>query len=91
MSLRFKLSFIVLLVASIGNVIFITLWQPWSLEKAIARHHETQQAHLISLGDALTLYLLQDQVGAVYEILDATLERQTHWKSLELRDAVCVL
>jgi signal transduction histidine kinase/DNA-binding NarL/FixJ family response regulator len=87
MSLRFKLSFIVLLVASIGNVIFITLWQPWSLEKAIARHHETQQAHLISLGDALTLYLLQDQVGAVYEILDATLERQTHWKSLELRDA----
>jgi signal transduction histidine kinase/DNA-binding NarL/FixJ family response regulator len=91
MSLRFKLTFIVLLVATIGNTIFITLWQPWSLDKAVARQHETQQAHLISLGDGLTPYLLQGQIGAVYEILDTTLERQTDWKSLELHDADGVL
>jgi signal transduction histidine kinase/ActR/RegA family two-component response regulator len=87
MSLRLKLVLIVLLAAAVGNTIFITLWQPWSLDKAIERHHETQQGHLITLGDALTLYLLQNQIGAVYEILDATLERQAEWKSLELHDA----
>jgi signal transduction histidine kinase/ActR/RegA family two-component response regulator len=87
MSLRFKFALIVLLAAAVGNTSFITLWQPWSQDKTIESYHETQRNHLITLGDAITLFLLQDQMGAVYEILDTTLERQTQWKSLELRDA----
>ncbi|MCB4358800.1 ATP-binding protein [Quatrionicoccus australiensis] len=40
----------------------------------------------MTLGDAITPFLLQNQLAAVYETLDATMARQPEWLSLTLRD-----
>jgi signal transduction histidine kinase/DNA-binding NarL/FixJ family response regulator len=87
MSLRLKVVIILTVACGLGDALLITLWQPWYLSQALNRERMALQGHLVTLGDAAMPFLLQNQIGAVYEIFDATLERQPEWRSLVLRDA----
>jgi len=86
MSLRLKIILILVAATLVGDAFIVGFWQPWFLEKAIAREQKSQHEHLVTLGDAILPFLLQNQIGAVYETLDATLERTPEWAFLSLND-----
>jgi signal transduction histidine kinase/ActR/RegA family two-component response regulator len=87
MSLRLKVALILILSSLAADGVFILLWQSWHLESVVEHERQETQGHLVTLGDAVTPFLLQNQVGAVHEVFDAVLERQAEWKSLALVDA----
>jgi len=87
MKIRRKIAYILAAACLVGDAMIITLWQPWYLKQSLAREQLVMQGHLVTLGDAVTPYLLQNQLAAIHEILDTTLARQTEWRSLELRDS----
>ncbi len=86
MSLRLKITLILVIACVIGDAAIVALWQPWFLNKTIAQQNQRLQSHLITLGDAITPFLLQNQIGAIYEILDATHERLPYWQAIVLTD-----
>ena len=86
MSLRFKVILILLLSGLIGVAAMLGVWQPWSLQKELDDYRVETRNHLVTVGDAMTPFLLQNQIAAIHETLDATLERQPNWRSLALYD-----
>lgn len=87
MNLRLKILLILAIACAVGDAFFLLLWHPWQTRQLIERERIALQEHLVTLGDAVTPFLLQNQIGAIYEGLDATLERQPTWKSLVLTDS----
>jgi len=86
MTLRRKIIFILVVSCLIGDAFLVLLWHPWQTRTLIERERQALQAHLVTLGDAITPFLLQNQIGAIYEVLDAALERQPNWKLIVLKD-----
>lgn len=86
MTLRLKISLILVAACLIGDAVILTVWQPWFLNQTEARANQQIKGHLVTLGDAVTPYLLQNQYGAIYEILDAARERMPDWQFLALHD-----
>ena len=86
MSLRIKVILILLLSGLTGVGAMLGIWQPWSLQKELDDYRIETRNHLVTVGDAMTPFLLQNQIAAIHETLDATLERQPNWRSLELYD-----
>ena len=86
MSLRLKIILILLTAALAADAFVIGFWQPWFLNKAVAREQANLQNHLSTLGDAILPFLLQGQVGAVYETLYAAQQRSPGWQFLSLDD-----
>ncbi|MCK6411544.1 MAG: ATP-binding protein [Azonexus sp.] len=86
MSLRLKIVLILVAATLTADALIIGLWQPWFLERALVREQKHLEQHLSTLGDAILPFLLQNQVGAVYETLDAALERSPAWEFIVLTD-----
>lgn len=86
MSLRLKILSILVAACLAGDAIMVLLWHPWQTRMVIERERGALQEHLVTLGDAITPFLLQNQIGAIHEVLDATLERQPEWKLLVLKE-----
>lgn len=86
MSLRLKIILILVGATLVGDAFVISVWQPWFVEKAVEREQQGLRRHLVTLGDALTPFLLQNQIGAIHEVLDATRQRSPDWESITLTD-----
>ena len=86
LSLRFKVFLILLFSSLVGGLAVLGFWQPRYLASEIQRERNANFDHLVTVGDAVTPFLLQNQLAAVYETLDATMARQPEWLSLTLRD-----
>ncbi|AGX88529.1 ATP-binding protein [Candidatus Symbiobacter mobilis] len=86
MSLRVKVLVILAVACLVGDAVLVLLWHPWQVQRLLEREHRAMQDHLVTLGDALSPFLQQNQIGAIHEVLDAILERQSEWKSLVLTD-----
>ncbi len=87
MTLRLKILLILASACLVGDAFLVLLWHPWQVRTLIERERVALQEHLVTLGDAITPFLLQNQIGAIHEVLDATLERQPDWKSLVLSES----
>lgn len=86
LSLRFKVILILVFSSLVGDLAVLGFWQPHYLASEIQRERNANFDHLVTVGDAITPFLLQNQLAAVYETLDATMARQPEWLSLTLRD-----
>ncbi len=86
LSLRFKVILILVFSSLVGDLAVLGFWQPRYLASEITRERNANFDHLVTVGDAITPFLLQNQLAAVYETLDATMARQPEWLSLSLRD-----
>lgn len=86
LSLRFKVILILVFSSLVGDLAVLGFWQPRYLASEIQRQRNANFDHLVTVGDAITPFLLQNQLAAVYETLDATMARQPEWLSLTLRD-----
>lgn len=85
-SLRLKVILILVFSSLVGDLVVLGFWQPRYLASEIQRERNANFDHLVTVGDAITPFLLQNQLAAVYETLDATMARQAEWLSLTLRD-----
>jgi signal transduction histidine kinase/FixJ family two-component response regulator len=86
MTLRLKIALILAVSCLIGGILLILVWQPWQVRSMVEWEKQALQQHLVTLGDAVTPFLLQNQIGAIHEVFEATLERQPDWKALVLKD-----
>ena len=86
LSLRFKVILILVFSSLVGGLAVLGFWQPRYLASEIQRERNANFDHLVTVGDAITPFLLQNQLAAVYETLDATMARQPEWLSLTLLD-----
>lgn len=86
LSLRFKVILILVFSSLIGGLAVLGFWQPRYLASELQRERNANFDHLVTVGDAITPFLLQNQLAAVYETLDATMARQPEWLSLTLHD-----
>ncbi|WP_459867187.1 hybrid sensor histidine kinase/response regulator [Endothiovibrio diazotrophicus] len=85
-SLRTRVTAFLLMVALVaGGYIFLG-WIPRQQRVDIEEQKRHVAEHLVTLGDALLPYLIQDQIAAVYETLDVMLERLPQWRRLILYD-----
>ncbi len=87
LSLRFKVILILVFSSLVGDLAVLGYWQPRYLASEIQRERNANFDHLVTVGDAVTPFLLQNQLAAVYETLDATMARQPEWLSLTLHDS----
>jgi hypothetical protein len=87
MSLRTK----VLLPLGFFSVLLIgylySYWMPHSLENSRAEYRNSTERHLDSVIVGLTPLLLGHQLDTIYENLDALLDQNHDWISIELNDA----
>ena len=86
MSLRLKVVLVLLAATLAVNAFTFGVWQPWYLRGAIDREARSQSSHLETLGEAVLPFLVQNQIGAVYETLDAAMNRSPTWRGLSLTD-----
>ncbi|MEY4591351.1 MAG: hypothetical protein RIR18_246 [Pseudomonadota bacterium] len=87
MKLRSKVIIILVLSSLLGDFALVSLWKPWQLETSLRREKASNLEHLVTLADGITPFLLQNQLGAIYETLDATGQRQPEWHQLTLKDS----
>lgn len=87
LSLRFKVILILVFSSLVGDLAVLGYWQPRYLASEIQRERNANFDHLVTVGDAVTPFMLQNQLAAVYETLDATMARQPEWLSLTLHDS----
>ena len=87
LSLRFKVILILVFSSLVGDLAVLGYWQPRYLASEILRERNANFDHLVTVGDAITPFMLQNQLAAVYETLDATIARQPEWLSLTLHDS----
>ena len=83
-SLRSRVAAFLLLAATLAGGYIFLAWMPQHQHSDIEDHKRYVADHLVTIGDALLPYLIQDQIAAVHETLDATLARQPHWRRLAL-------
>jgi signal transduction histidine kinase/ActR/RegA family two-component response regulator len=86
MSLRLKVILVLLAATLAVNAFTFGVWQPWYLRGAIEREARGQSSHLETLGEAVVPFLVQNQIGAVYEAFDAAMARSPSWLGLTLTD-----
>ena len=87
LSLRFKVVLILVFSSLVGDLAVLGYLQPRYLASEIQRERNANFDHLVTVGDAVTPFMLQNQLAAVYETLDATMARQPEWLSLTLHDS----
>ncbi|UCV14446.1 ATP-binding protein [Quatrionicoccus australiensis] len=87
LSLRFKVILVLVFSSLVGDLAVLGYWQPRYLASEIQRERNANFDHLVTVGDAITPFMLQNQLAAVYETLDATMARQPEWLSLTLHDS----
>ena len=86
-SLRFKITFFVLLVAVIALSAFILIWQPRITDRMLQMEYDSNRSHLVTLVHSIQHFIIQDQLAAIYEALDIALDREKHWLTIEYQDA----
>ena len=86
-SLRLKLTLFILVTAVLANFIFILVWQPRFTHQMLQIEYHSNQSHLATLAQAIQHFIIQDQLAAIYETLDLTLESESRWLALEYYDA----
>jgi signal transduction histidine kinase/ActR/RegA family two-component response regulator len=84
--LRLKIALILVLGCALGDLAFVIFWQPHFVARLIAQERQESQQHLVTVGDAVTPFLVQNQLAAIYEILNTTLERRATWRAITLKD-----
>ncbi|MDP3538710.1 MAG: ATP-binding protein [Azonexus sp.] len=87
MSLRLKIFLVLVFSGLVGVFSVVGFWQPRYLASELQKERNANYDHLVTLGDAITPFILQNQIAAAYETLEATLGRQPDWKLLELFDS----
>ena len=85
-SLRSRVALLLLLVAALAGGYIFLVWLPQHQRADIEEQKRHVAEHLVTLGDTLLPYLIQDQLSAVHETLDALLARQPQWRALILTD-----
>lgn len=68
-------------------VLFAALWEARVEKTFIAMRIEESREEMEVLARAILPYLLQNQVGAIHEVMDLRLQRSDDWISLRLTDA----
>lgn len=82
--LRWRLLAALALVTGMQVGAVWAIWWPMSRDAAQGRSLAQTTDHLQTLGDSLVPYLIQNQMGAVYENLDAVGARHPAWLLLRL-------
>jgi diguanylate cyclase (GGDEF)-like protein len=86
MKLRAKLFIPLLLFSLLFGLYFRYLWLPETIDSMLRQSEQNWHAHLISVTEGLVPLLLEDQLANVYDNLDALLEQNKTWLSIELID-----
>jgi len=82
--------YIFLLQASVMVVLIIFLfayWTPSLLERERSQYITSIKSHINTVAETMVPVILEDQVASIYEILDALLEANSTWRSIEFFDA----
>ena len=85
-SLRGRVFAFLLLVATLAGAYIFFGWLPQHQQGDIEERKRHVADHLVTLGDSLLPYLIQNQIGAVHETLDTILQRQPEWRRITLLD-----
>ncbi|MDR4517541.1 MAG: ATP-binding protein [Nitrosomonas sp.] len=86
-SLRLKLTLFILVAAVLANFTFILVWQPRFTNQMLQIEYHSNQSHLATLAQAIQHFLIQNQLAAIYETLDQTLDSESRWLAIEYYDA----
>jgi diguanylate cyclase (GGDEF)-like protein len=84
MKLRVKLFTPLLLFSLLFGLYYRYSWLPGVVDAMLQQSEQSWNAHLISVSEGLIPLLLENQLANVYESLDALLEENTTWLSIEL-------
>jgi diguanylate cyclase (GGDEF)-like protein len=84
MKLRVKLFTPLLLFSLLFGLYFRYMWLPDVADSILRQSEQNWNAHLISVAEGLIPLLLENQLANVYENLDALLEENKTWLSIEL-------
>jgi diguanylate cyclase (GGDEF)-like protein len=87
MKLRAKLFIPLLLFCLVFGLYFRYFWLPETIDSMLRQSEQSWHAHLTSVAEGLIPLLLEDQLANVHENLDALLEQNRNWTSLELTDS----
>lgn len=87
MKLRVKLFIPLLLFSLLFGLYFRFFWLPNATDSMIRQSERNWNAHLTSVAEGLIPLLLENQLANVYENLDALLEQNETWISIELTDS----
>lgn len=86
MKLRAKLFIPLLLFSLIFGYYFRFVWLPNITDSMLHQSEQSWHAHLTSVAEGLIPLLLESQLANVYENLDALLEENKSWLSIQLID-----
>lgn len=86
-SLRFRITAFVLLAVVVTLAVFVQIWQPRIMDRMLQMEVDSNRSHLATLAHSMQHFMIQNQLAAIYEMLDITLEREEHWLSIEYQDA----
>jgi diguanylate cyclase (GGDEF)-like protein len=84
MKLRAKLFTPLLLFSLLFGLYFRFSWLPGVVDSMLHQSEENWNAHLVSVSEGLIPLLLENQLANVYESLNALLEENKTWLSIEL-------
>jgi diguanylate cyclase (GGDEF)-like protein len=87
MNLRAKLFIPLLLFSLLFGLYIRFLWLPNTIDSMLRQSERNWYAHLTSVAEGLIPLLLENQLANVYENLDALLEQNDTWLSIELTDS----
>lgn len=87
MKLRIKLFIPLVLFSLMFGLYFHLFWLPNSTYSMLNQSNSNWDAHLTSVTEGLIPLLLEDQLANVYENLDALLEQNETWLSIELTNS----
>jgi diguanylate cyclase (GGDEF)-like protein len=86
MKLRAKLFIPLLLFSLVLGLYIHFLWLPSTIDSMLRQSERNWHAHLTSVAEGLIPLLLENQLANVYENLDALLQQNKTWLSIELSD-----
>jgi diguanylate cyclase (GGDEF)-like protein len=87
MKLRAKLFIPLLLFSLLFGLYTRFLWLPYTVDSMLHQSERNWHAHLTSVAEGLIPLLLENQLANVYENLDALLDQNETWLSIELTDS----
>ncbi|MES9991301.1 MAG: EAL domain-containing protein [Candidatus Thiodiazotropha sp.] len=86
MKLRVKLFIPLLLFSLLFGLYVRLLWLPNTADSMLQQSNRNWNNHLTSVAEGLIPLLLENQLANVYENLDALLQQNKNWLSIELAD-----
>ncbi|MCB1983892.1 MAG: response regulator [Burkholderiales bacterium] len=86
-SLRFKLTLFIVAATVLADFTFILVWQPRFTNQMMQIEYHSNQSHLSTLAQAIQHFVIQNQLAAIYETLDQTLNTENRWLAIQYYDA----